>query len=362
MSRAKLLIYDDGRGLWGPLDHLRPIFEMRTGITTNRRRIERALDQPAEALAVAPRLAEAVKRRETAARVNVEGDDGVFLAVNGRWTGVGDPPPGAVQEVAGRDLPDFLKDPPIVDGPAVLSRPWHVLDQLETTFADDAKHWMAQPLAASANVHPSAVLDDSAGPVIVDEHAVIEPGAVVQGPAYVGPHTVVRALANVRGHTCLGPQCRVGGEVSFTIFQGYSNKAHLGFLGHALVGMWVNLGADTNCSNLKNTYGKVRVHLEKGRVPEDTGRIFMGPIIGDHVRTAIATRINTGSVLGTGSMIVLAGKFTPSHVPPLSYLLDTGRRQYDVDKLLATARIAMARRHVELDDAEADLLRALAGE
>src|SRR5690606_29763654 len=107
------------------------------------------------------------------------------------------------------------------------------------------------------------------------------------------------------------PTCRIGGEVSHSIFQSFSNKTHGGYLGHALVGEWVNLGAATNASNLKNTYGSVRMQLAARGPREDTGLLQLGPILGDYVRTAIGTRIPTGAVIGTGCMISLSG-FAPT--------------------------------------------------
>jgi len=358
MSQAKLLIYDDGRGGFGPLTDLRAILHVRSGATDNRRRIERALGRPADALAVPARLADVERARHPDVAINPASYAGDWLAVNGRWVGLGEPPPNAVTTLPGARVPEFLANVPDITGPTILARPWHLLDQLEATLAADLAAHPGPRVAASARVHPSAILDESLGPVVIGEHAVVEPLAVIQGPAYVGPHSVVRTHANLRPHTSLGPHCRVGGEVSFTLIDGYSNKSHLGFLGHAVLGRWVNLGADTNCSNLKNTYDSVRVHLKKGEPPQDTGRMFLGPVIGDHVKTAIGTRINTGSVLGTGSMIVTTA-FTPTHLPALSFLTDAGCRPYDVNKVIATAHAAFARRNCKLHPAEEQLLRSL---
>ncbi|MCC6680673.1 MAG: hypothetical protein IT445_07195 [Phycisphaeraceae bacterium] len=359
MKHVNLLIYDDQRGCWGPLTDLRPIFDVRSGAVSNRTRIERTVGRSAAALSVPARLAAVMRRREPNQVINGEQYDGRWLVVNGRWNGLEEPPAGAVMELDGRKVPDLLAQPPEVESKNVIARPWHILDQLERTLADDLAAWTGARIAPTARVHASAVIDESLGPVVVDEHVVLEPLSVVQGPAYIGPHTVLRSFAHLRPHSAVGPYCRVGGEVSFSIFQGQSNKAHVGYLGHALVGQWVNLGAATTCSNLKNTYGRVRVQLSADLPAQDSGRIFLGPIVGDHSRLAIGTFIRTGAVIGTGSMIAQPGRFTPPHVPPFTFLTDVGPQSYDFDKFLTTARTAMDRRGITLDDAEADLLRCL---
>src|SRR5690606_20550055 len=125
--------------------------------------------------------------------------------------------------------------------------------------------------APDAQVHPMVVLDARQGSVIVDAGATIGPFCVLVGPCYVGPCTTVQPHTHLRAGCSIGPHCLVAGEISHAIFQGYANKAHAGYLGNALVGQWVNLGANTNASNLKNTYGHVRVQLSPDAPLEDTG-------------------------------------------------------------------------------------------
>ena len=166
-----------------------------------------------------------------------------------------------------------------------------------------------------------------------------------------------------------------------TVIQGHSNKGHAGFLGHALVGEWVNLGADTTASNLKNTYGQVRVQLpsppgaggaggERSSAPsaaaevaESSGLTFHGPILGDFVRTAIGTRLPTGAAIGTGVMLASA-RFAPKTAEAFGFYVDEHgqqRKLYDPDKLIETARAMMSRRGMDLGAAEEALLRALHG-
>jgi hypothetical protein len=150
----------------------------------------------------------------------------------------------------------------------------------------------------------------------------------------------------------LGPYSRVAGEISTTIFLGLSNKQHYGFLGHAYVGEWVNLGAGTTNSNLKNTYGAVKVWVD-GAV-QDSGQTFLGSAIGDHTKTAIGTVLNTGSVIGVASNVFGHG-FPPIFIPSFSWGF-TCERVNNLRVVLGTAAKALERRSHRLTDAEAELL------
>jgi hypothetical protein len=151
----------------------------------------------------------------------------------------------------------------------------------------------------------------------------------------------------------------VAGEVSTCVFHGQSNKAHSGYLGNSLVGQWVNFGADTNASNLKNTYGTVRMQLEAEGPVEDSGLTKLGPVVGDFVRTAIGSRLMTCSVVGTGSMLSMSG-FAPKFVPRFAFATDGGVERCELDKFLETAQKMMARRGQNLGAAEIDRLKVLA--
>jgi UDP-N-acetylglucosamine diphosphorylase/glucosamine-1-phosphate N-acetyltransferase len=212
---------------------------------------------------------------------------------------------------------------------------------------------------ASTRVAPTAVLDAEGGPIVLEEGATVRPGAIILGPAYVGPHATVLERATIRAHTSIGPWCKVNGEVGGCVFQGYSNKAHDGYLGDSWVGEWVNLGAGTTNSNLLNTYGEVIAKASPEARSERTGQRFLGATIGDHVKTAICTRLFTGCVAGTGSM--LAGTAAVSGcVAGFSWVTDEGVRPYRIDKFLEVARAAMARRKVTPGPAYVERLRALA--
>jgi len=198
-------------------------------------------------------------------------------------------------------------------------------------------------MGEGAVIEPGAVLDTTNGPVILAAGARVQAPCRVVGPAFVGPGSVV--LGGVLENVGIGAACKVRGEVESTVFAGFANKAHDGFLGHAVVGRWVNLGAMTTNSDLKNTYGSVRARVA-GRTTR-TGLTKAGCLLGDHVRTGIGTLLNTGTVVGAGSSL-FGGGMPPRDVPPFSW---GGRRElaeYDIDRFLETAARVMARRGVDL--------------
>ena len=198
---------------------------------------------------------------------------------------------------------------------------------------------------AGCRVLPGAVLDAEDGPITLAAGVIVQPHVVVRGPAYVGPRSVLKAGAKIHEGTSLGPVCKIGGEVEESVVQGFSNKQHDGFLGHAWLGEWVNLGADTNNSDLKNNYSRVRM-WEGGRML-DTGMQFAGLLAGDHVKSAIGTLFNTGTVVGVASQVFGAG-FPPKFVPPFSWGGAAALQVYEWARAAATARAVMQRRGVTM--------------
>lgn len=212
-------------------------------------------------------------------------------------------------------------------------------------------------VGAGALIKPGAVLDAEAGPIYVDAGAVVSPNASVAGPCYIGPNTLILPAAIIRENTSIGAWCKVGGEVEGTIIHGYSNKQHHGFLGHAYVAEWVNLGAGTTNSDLKNTYGPVRVPINGKSV--DTGETFVGCFIGDHAKTGINTTIPTGAVIGFASNVFVsrsADRFTPS----FAWHTDDERTRYDPQRAAVVARTVMGRRKVTMSAAEETLFKSIA--
>ena len=213
-------------------------------------------------------------------------------------------------------------------------------------------------LAPEVTVQPGAVLNASDGPIYIDEQAQVKAQAVVRGPAYVGPRSQVRIGANLEG-VALGTWCKVGGEVHDVIVQGFSNKVHDGFLGHAYLGRWCNLGAGTTNSNLRNDYGPVAMyHVAAGQY-ETTGRQFAGLIMGDHAKTAIGTTLNTGTVIGVSCNLFGAGLHR-RYVPAFSWGgPQHGYQSYRLDKALSVAETVMGRRNRSFTETDRALLTRL---
>lgn len=200
----------------------------------------------------------------------------------------------------------------------------------------------------NVRIAPGVVLDTSAGPLRLDDDVEIRPFSYLAGPAYVGAGSTV--LGGRFQAVSIGPRCKVHGEVEETVILGYSNKAHDGFLGHAYLGMWVNLGALTTNSDLKNNYGPVRVWTPEGEA--DTGQSKIGCFLGDHVKTAIGTMLNTGTIIEAGANIF--GGMPPKYVPPFSW--GHPDSTYQLEPFLETARTVMARRDMELTRRQQGLL------
>jgi len=208
-------------------------------------------------------------------------------------------------------------------------------------------------VAAGAEVMAGAVIDARDGPVIIDIGARVEPFSFIQGPAYIGPHSRI-VTARVRENTSIGPFCRIGGEVESSVFLGYSNKYHDGFAGHSYFGEWVNLGALTTTSDLKNTYGTIRVDIQGNQV--DTGLTKLGAIVGDHVKLGIGVLLNSGSTIGTGCNL-FGGGMLPKLIPCFIWGGNGEYQEYDFERMLETAQIAMSRRDVEQTEAHNEVLR-----
>jgi UDP-N-acetylglucosamine diphosphorylase/glucosamine-1-phosphate N-acetyltransferase len=206
-------------------------------------------------------------------------------------------------------------------------------------------------IAPGVRIHPMVVIDAEHGPIYIDEDVEIQAFSRIEGPCYIGKKSILLG-AKCREGNSIGPVCRVGGEVEESIIQGYSNKYHDGFLGHAYVGEWVNLGALTTNSDLKNDYSNVSVVLD-GRTPIDTGSTKVGSLIGDHTKTSIGTLFNTGSYVGAMTLIAATGKPLPKFIPSFAWFLEgVVTKGFGKRKLYETARIVMSRRGSEWTPAQ----------
>ncbi|MGQ9819356.1 MAG: putative sugar nucleotidyl transferase [Candidatus Kapaibacteriales bacterium] len=204
-------------------------------------------------------------------------------------------------------------------------------------------------------ISPFVVIDASKGPVIIGNNVSILSFAVIQGPVYIGDYTLIKPYSYIYGGTSIGHLCKVGGEVENTIIHSFSNKQHEGFIGHSYIGEWVNLGAGTITSDLKNTYGSISVRIWNETF--DTGRSFLGLICGDHTKTAIGTTFNTGTIAGVCCNIYHSG-LLPKFIASFTWGGERTNSQIgSFEKAIETAKKMMLRRNQELLTEEIELLR-----
>ncbi|HRG38659.1 MAG TPA: GlmU family protein [Bacteroidia bacterium] len=200
-----------------------------------------------------------------------------------------------------------------------------------------------------------SILNAETGPIYIGKDAEVMEGCIIRGPFSLGEHSALKLGTKVYGATTIGPQSKVGGEVSNSVVFGYSNKAHDGFLGNAVVGEWCNLGADTNNSNLKNNYGEVKLwnYAKNEYVP--TGLTFCGLIMGDHSKCGINTMFNTGTVVGVNANIFGAG-FPATHVPSFSWGGAADATVYKLPNAFEVATRVFQRRGMVFDEQEQKIL------
>jgi UDP-N-acetylglucosamine diphosphorylase / glucose-1-phosphate thymidylyltransferase / UDP-N-acetylgalactosamine diphosphorylase / glucosamine-1-phosphate N-acetyltransferase / galactosamine-1-phosphate N-acetyltransferase len=209
----------------------------------------------------------------------------------------------------------------------------------------------------TARIDPYTVFDTTNGPIILGANVWVQPFTRIEGPCSIGTDSQL-FRANIRGAVSIGSNCRIGGEVEAAIVHGHSNKYHEGFLGHAYIGEWVNLGAITSNSDLRNDYGEVFVPLQGDPVP--TGQAKVGCFIGDHTRTGMGSMLNTGTAIGVMCNVLPAGILLPKHVPSFT-AVSYGRVApgFPLDQLFETARTVMSRRGKSFGEAEEQLYSTL---
>ncbi len=201
----------------------------------------------------------------------------------------------------------------------------------------------------------SCILNASQGPIYIAKDAAVLDGAMIRGPFALGEKSVVKMGAKIYGATTIGPNCKVGGELKNSILFANSNKGHEGYLGNSVVGEWCNFGADSNVSNLKNTYSNVRLWSYEQQIYEDTQQLFCGIMMGDHTKTSINTMFNTGTVIGVSANVFGAGlpeKFVPSFSWGGGQLIDV----YQFKKAIRTSKKMMALANQELSEQDIAIL------
>lgn len=390
---------------FAPLSLGRPLFSLVTGRSTLLEKQIRHLAPSRLSLWVRPELVDYCTQRivpklSVPTTVNQPLDDEPALLVSGRTLMLQDfqPPdeacvmcdeetwvrmarvelPGLAPEDAMSRSPRWesvFKLPRVTPQSRVVDSIWDLIKWNEESLIADFAAMRVKPAPKAAGPYhlineneiylgkdvvlsPGCVLDASKGPIFVGEQTRIGANAVVEGPCSIGSFCLVKPLANVRANTSLGSFCKVGGEVSASILLGHSNKQHEGFLGDSYLGKWVNFGAGTTTSNMKNTYGEIQV--ETGRETRATGRRFLGSIVGDHVKTGILTRLMAGTYVGFGCQLAATGA-VPKFVPSFTFLTDKkGMEAYDLEKATEVTKRAFARHHREWTGVDGDLMRYVA--
>jgi UDP-N-acetylglucosamine diphosphorylase/glucosamine-1-phosphate N-acetyltransferase len=383
---APLYLFDDARArAWEPFSLTRPIGELLLGCLKLRERAERVLhtralghlsgdpllgfEEPGAPPVVAPAQIDTVaprvllsSRAVLAWNTTLDLSGPATLTVGGQVVGwvlaAGEATPGEeallAPEAAGS------RGPGVELRGRVFGWPWELvaangeqiqldvatLHKVSSLFGLTDVHILGDhhlSLAHGAHIEPGVVMDTREGSVRLESGAYVQAPARLTGPLFVGQDTVV--FGGSVAHSSIGPVCKVRGEIDTSVVLGYCNKAHDGYLGHALLGRWVNLGAFTTNSDLKNNYSPVRVTL--GRQEVDTGLLKVGCFLGDHVKTGIGTLLNTGTVVGAGSNL-FGGGMPPKYVPPFSWGSGDELTEFRLEKFFEVAEAAMSRRGVEL--------------
>ena len=212
---------------------------------------------------------------------------------------------------------------------------WDILDFIPPSV-DEIKRKSIK-IANYDKVH----IDKSNGSVFIEKSAFVEPFTILRGPIYIGHNTIIKSHSSIT-NSVIGPGCKIAGEVSNSIFQSNTNKAHYGYIGNSFIGEWVNLGAGTTTSNLKNNYKNISVMIN-GKLIR-SGKLFLGSLIGDHTKTAIGTKMNTGTKIGTGCNIVSC-QFPSRNVSSFTEILNNKPVKMNFKKFVKTAEIVKLRRN-----------------
>ncbi|MEQ8523624.1 putative sugar nucleotidyl transferase [Gracilimonas sp.] len=219
-----------------------------------------------------------------------------------------------------------------------------------TNYTLDSVHHPSNTfIGEDVMIEPGCIFIAKDGPVVIQDGATIEAGSILRGPVVVGEGATVKMAARIYGGTTIGPVCKVGGEVSGCIFHSYSNKAHDGFAGNSIFGQWVNLGANTITSNLKNDYKNIEVTDWTSKEQIQTGKQFLGTVMADHSKTAINTMLNTGTICGVSSNVFI-DELSPKVIDSFTWLGPRGPAIYRFEKAIEVMQAMMKRRDVELTD------------
>lgn len=376
------ILFDDvSRKSLKPLTYIRPVCDIRIGILTIREKWEKYLGEKTSTLT----------EEYLSVKFPIEFSDSMIL-INGSVC----PTPKLVEAINNLSLnqvlicndfviamkktkEDFISATDDIDKVEVeqdfikINNTWDIFAFNDKAIKEDfeliTKGRKSQTLSSTNNIICGenifveegasvefASLNAKEGPIYIGKNAEIMEGSVIRGPFAMCEHSVVKLNAKIYGATTLGPYSKVGGELANVVIFSYSNKAHDGFIGNSVIGEWCNIGADTNASNLKNTYEEVRLwDIEKNTfVP--TGQTFCGTIFGDHSKCGINTMFNTGTVVGISSNIFGAG-YQRNFIPSFAWGGTAGFKLYELNKALEVAERMMERRGLEMSIEDKNILR-----
>ncbi len=382
---------------FGPLTLLKSVAELRFGIYSNLERVARIFPEESIHLWVRPILLDTLSEKLENVQINQKAAaDTIFLnAATPAWLY-----PSLIATLADQQNTAIIKDGVLLAAkpgvmidfspkfhrelaqlnpiecdldncPTTPNWIWNYLDLITPALDFDLSLWKAENnyltklpthlstlderhifIHNTAQIGRYVHLDASQGPIIIDEDAKISPFSSLEGPLYLGKLSSLKPSTSIR-HSVVGQVCNLGGEIKNSIIHPYTNKSHAGFLGDSILGSWINLGAGTATSNLKNNYQPIRVSWDGNNY--DTNRQFLGSVIGDHSKTAIGVRLNTGTFIGPFCNVFQAD-FPPRAIPSFSW----GNGTHELDKAIGTAQRVLKRRNLSLSNPQEELIRALA--
>jgi len=395
--KSYILFEPENLSPFGPLTLLRSVAELRYGIYSNLERTRHILPEAQIQMWVRPVLAEDHAERYTDTPINQDADPNtIFLnAATPAWMY---PPALSILE-------NSEQTAVVIDGHIIAARPgsalkfstgfhqsleklekiecdaelcskqphwiWDYLDFIADAIEFDAKIWIEDNniltklppdlytltdrnifIHNTAQIGKFVHLDASNGPIVIDQDCKISPFSSIVGPVYMGKRSSLKPATSIR-KSVVGRICNLGGEIKGSIIHPYSNKSHDGFLGDSILGSWINLGAGTITSNMKNNYQNIRISWDGNSC--ESGRQFLGSVIGDHTKTAIGVRLNTGTLIGPFCNVFEAD-FPPRAIPSFSW----GNGTHEIEKAIQTAELMMKRRSLVLSDVQTRLIKALA--
>lgn len=396
MSQFQLILFDDSfRNAFKPLTFTRPLCELRIGILTIREKWElflksgsttstenylehwnypylpdatlqhiwingRALPNPELAYeVVALKEGEALIKGDTViafhcgnniARFNAERKDHLSEDFS------------VIVSKVHSEIIHRISDIFTLNGAQIISDLELMKAESETNLSATNRQFGSFPVIMAKGAKAEAcIFNTTHGPIYIGENAEIMEGSMLRGPVAVGAGAQIKMGAKIYGDTTIGPGCKVGGEITNSVFYANSNKAHDGYVGNSVIGEWCNLGADTNTSNLKNTYGEVSVYNYSIGANENTGLQFHGLIMGDHAKCGINTMFNTGTVAGVCSNIY-GGGFPEKFIPDFSWGGSEGFVEFRFEKATEMIRNVYKRRKKELSETETAVLRHIFNE